>query len=252
MLSFGIRSLYPHTVKAGIDAGIIISCALRGNSWHVAKQDGPQRMQQVQDGGAHDAQSDAEQAKRYVEDFLDEAPVRFVYRGDRRPPSQIFTEGLRCRRPFREGTYTKEDLEDYCMGLSISDDSLSVLSTSRRKAVAHQFAIINAIDLPRRDNRGDASPKPQSTVYKIATEGLPCLDVNQILRSRSRFAAEEEIAFLRNIPPQNIIKAKNRILREIYRNPACQFPDDPCSSSDEEYAETDPSIAGYGRRHSKP
>jgi hypothetical protein len=241
MFLIGTRLLYSNAMRPGVDAMSLVAYALRGGSNQTVIE---QEARAAAQSTHHETQSQEMRPENnsgpFIEQFLDEAPTRFVYRADRRPPNLIFSTGFTCRQSFRTHTHKREALEDYCAGLAVCDDDLSLVSTSRKKSVAQDFAYLNAIEGPVRTNPEVPPPKPQATVYKIATKGLACFDVNRLLQARSRYPLEEEIAFPDRIPPTHIIKAKDRVTRQIYRNPACEFEDDPCSSSDDEYVDTKP------------
>ena len=113
-----------------------------------------------------------------------------VYRGDSRPPSQIFEEGFTARGK-------NMDLTDHAFGYS--DDS-GYISTSRSKNVATEFA------------------GPDGYVYKIKKPANG-VDVNQKLGNNSPFPWERELAIPTKIPNRLILSAKGLKAGVVIENP---------------------------------
>ena len=101
----------------------------------------------------------------------------FVYRGDGRPPSTIYDEGLQPR-----GTST--DLPTY---VDTSNPS-GFVSTSKSPAVAEGFAQMQG----------------GGHVYVVDTDGLSGVDVNDAYPTNT-FAHEQEIAMPGGVPMDNVV-----------------------------------------------
>lgn len=120
-----------------------------------------------------------------------------LYRGDGRPPEELFNKGFDARG-------TDRDLARYQLE---NNDSIYI-STSKSMGVAEDFAKMQG---------------PGGYVYEINPRGLQGVDVNATLGRESILAHEVEIAILGRIPPENVISARkimpNGSLGDIILNP---------------------------------
>ncbi len=125
-----------------------------------------------------------------------------TYRGDSRPPDEIFSNGFQYRE---NGTLSYDSL----LNFALTNNPSPYVSTSRDSDVAADFAY------------------PNGWVYEINTPRDRAIDVNHVLGEASPIYQESEIAVAGGINAEDIIRATNAETGEVRENPYYDEPVDP-------------------------
>lgn len=167
-----------------------------------------------------------QQEGRFLENVTT-STCKTVYRGDSRPPAEIFPKGFPSREPFEQNHHDLQSLKNY---LNVPRTLSSVVSFSTNKLVAANFAT--------RQIYSQEKERENSWVYKSITTGEQLVDVNDtcsVYGINNPYPHEFEVVALGGLWRESIIKAKNLTTKKICWNPNAIVEDPDPSDSDKDY-----------------